>query len=106
MNRALRFTTEARTQLAQLEQSPALGGVLKQVRKALGYLQANTAHPGLKTHEFTSLSTPNHKVFEAYAQNNIPGAYRILWRYGPDEFDTRKKRTPVLTIIAILPHPK
>ena len=43
-------------------------------------------------------------AFEAYAQYNTPGAYRILWRYGPDEFDAKKKRIPVLTILAILPH--
>ena len=104
MNRALRFATEAKSQLAHLEQSPALNGVLKQVRKALGYLQTNPEHPSLNTHEFTSLSTKDYKAFEAYAQNNAPGAYRILWRYGPDEFDVKKKRLPVLTIFAIVPH--
>ena len=104
MNRALRFTTEAKSQLAQLEQSPAQQGILKQVRKALGYLQINPEHPGLNTHEFTSLSSKHGKVFEAYAQNNTPGAYRILWHYGPDECDARKKRVSVLTIVAIVPH--
>ena len=104
MNRVLRFTTEAKTQLAHLEQSPALNGVLKQVRRALGYLQTNPEHPSLNTHEFTSLSTKDCKAFEAYAQNNTPSAYRILWRYGPDEVDAKKKRVPVLTIFAIIPH--
>ena len=104
MNRALRFTTEAKTQLAHLEQAPALKGVLKQVRKALGYLQTNPEHPSLNTHEFTSLSSKDVKVFEAYAQNNAPGAYRILWRYGPDEFDASKKRIPIITIVSIVPH--
>lgn len=105
MHRALRFTTEARSQLAQLEQSPAQQGVLKQVRKALGYLQINPEHPGLNTHEFTSLSSAQGKVFEAYAQNNTPGVYRILWRYGPDELDSQKQRVPVLTVLAIVSHP-
>ena len=105
MNRALRFTTEAKAQLALLEHSPDLKGVLKQVRKALGYLQANPEHPSLNTHEFTSLSTKDYKVFEAYAQNDTPGAYRVFWRYGPDESDAKKKRVPVLTIFAITPHP-
>jgi hypothetical protein len=44
------------------------------------------------------------KIFEAYAQNNTPGAYRIFWHYGPDEI-TSKKRAPVITIVAITPHP-
>jgi hypothetical protein len=44
------------------------------------------------------------KVFEAYAQNDTPGAYRIFWHYGPDEV-VGKKRTPVITVVAITPHP-
>jgi len=104
MNRVLRFTTEAKEQLEQLSKTPALAGELKQVRKALGLLATNLKHPGLQTHEFTSLSTKAHKVFEAYAQNDTPGAYRIFWRYGPDE-SAGKKRAAVLTIIAITRHP-
>jgi len=104
MHRALRFTTEAKSQLAQIEQDPSLKGVLKQVHKALGYLQANTEHPSLNTHEFLSLSTKEFKVFEAYVQNNTPGAYRIFWRYGPDETGAKKKRIPVITVFAIVEH--
>jgi hypothetical protein len=105
MVRALRFSDEAKAQLAALEKSPATAAVLKQVRKALGYLQQNPAHPGLHTHEFTSLSTPERRIFESYAQNQSPGAYRIFWRYGPDEYDIRKKRIPVITIAFVIPHP-
>jgi hypothetical protein len=104
MLRVLRFTNEAKTQLAELETAPARTAALKQVRKALGYLQVNPAHPGLNTHEFTSLSTPERKMFEAYAQNQTPGAYRIFWHYGPDEHDAKKKRIPVITIASITPH--
>jgi len=103
--RVLRFTDEAKAQLAELETAPAKAAALKQVRKALGYLQMNPAHPGLNTHEFTSLSTPKRKMFEAYAQNQTPGAYRIFWHYGPDEYDAKKKRVPVITIASITPHP-
>jgi hypothetical protein len=42
-------------------------------------------------------------MFEAYAQNNTPGAYRIFWHYGPDEA-SGKKRIPIITIIAITRH--
>jgi hypothetical protein len=38
-------------------------------------------------------------VFEAYAQNRTPGAYRIFWCYGPD------KDKGDITITAITPHP-
>jgi hypothetical protein len=63
-------------------------------------LAENPRHPGLQTHEFRSLEhpfNPNDKVFEAYAQNRTPGAYRVFWCYGPANSE--------ITIIAITPHP-
>ena len=105
MQRKIKFTPTADEQLTALENTPSKAGLLAQVRKAIGYLEINPQHPGLQTHEFLSLTGANgEKVFEAYAQNNTPGAYRIFWHYGPDE-TKGKKRTPVITIIAITPHP-
>lgn len=97
---ALRFTRTAQETLENLEQNPSKSGLVKQIKKSLGYLQTNPRHPSLNTHEYTSIShpfNPEEKVFEAYAQNNIPSAYRIFWCYGPE------KRQ--ITIIAITPHP-
>ena len=95
---SLRFTDQANLDLDALENSPAFSKRLKSVRKALGYLQTNPRHPGLNTHKYTSLSGPNGEdVFEAYAENNTPGAYRIFWLYGPGK--------DAITIIAITPHP-
>jgi hypothetical protein len=105
MNRKLKFTPTADTQLKALEDSPSRAALLAQVRKALGYLESDPHHPSLHTHEFTSLAGVNgEKVFEAYAQNDTPGAYRIFWHYGPDEIKGRK-RTPVITVVAITRHP-
>ena len=105
MDRKLKFTPTADSQLTALENSPAQAAVLGQVLKALGYLEIDPHHPGLQTHEFTSIAGANgEKVFEAYAQNNTPGAYRIFWHYGPDEIKG-KKRTPVITVVAITRHP-
>ena len=75
-------------------------GLFKQVAKAIQLLLENPRHPSLQTHEFTSLEhpfAPGEKVFEAYAQQNTPNAYRIFWCYGPERGD--------ITIIAITPHP-
>ena len=75
-------------------------GLFKQVRKTLEYLSENPRHPSLNTHEYNSIPNPFHKdqkVFEAYIQNNTPGAYRVFWCYGPNQTD--------ITIIAITPHP-
>ena len=94
------FTLESDRQLRRLDESPAFKAETKQIKKALGYLMTNPRHPGLRTHPYRSLESPYHpaeKVFEAYAQNNTPGAYRIFWCYGP-----RKKQ---ITVLAITPHP-
>ena len=75
-------------------------GLFKQVVKCVELLQANPRHPGLKTHEYTSIEnpySPDTKVFEAYVQNSTPGAYRVFWCYGPKKAE--------ITIIAITPHP-
>jgi hypothetical protein len=105
MQRELRFTPTADAQLTALEKTPSKSALLKQVRKALGFLEIDPHHPGLQTHEFTSLSGAHgEKVFEAYAQNNTHGAYRIFWHYGPDEIKG-KKRVSVITILAMTLHP-
>jgi len=75
-------------------------GLFKQVHNTLELLQNNPRHPGLHTHEYKSMENPidkKQKVFEAYAQNKTPGAYRVFWCYGPGKKD--------ITIIAITPHP-
>lgn len=79
----LSFTREAASVLRKLEAEK--DPKLKKVRKTLGLLEINPRHPGLATHEFTSLSGPaGEKVFEAYVENRTPGAWRIFWYYGPD----------------------
>jgi hypothetical protein len=105
VQRKLKFTPTADKQYTALENAQSKVAIFKQVQKALGYLEVNPEHKSLSTHEFNSLTGANgEKVFEAYAQNNTPGAYRIFWHYGPDEI-ADKKRIPVITIIAITPHP-
>lgn len=112
----LRWTDEAASEYTRLkdkaeaaiERQPGKGrrkasrseGLFKQVHKCVSLLAENPRHPGLQTHEFRSLEhpfNPNEKVFEAYAQNRTPGAYRVFWCYGP--------ATSEITIIAITPHP-
>jgi hypothetical protein len=75
-------------------------GLFKQVAKTIGLLLANPRHPSLNTHEYSSLQNPygpDGKVFEAYAQNKTPGAYRVFWCYGAE--------TGQINILAITPHP-
>ena len=92
------FTPQADLDLREIENDPSKKDILKAVRKTLGFMETNLRHPSLNTHEFTSLKGPRgEKVFEAYAQQKTPAAYRIFWYYGPD----RKQ----ITIVAITPHP-
>ena len=105
MNRELRLTPEAARNLAELEASPAKAAIFKQVRKTLGLMETDLRHPSLNTHKYESIHGPNgEEVFEAYAQNKTPGAYRVFFVYGPDRVQG-KKRIAVLTIVAITPHP-
>ncbi len=105
MNRELRFTAVAAETLRQLEKDPHREGLLGQVRKTLGLLETDLRHPSLKTHEFVSLRGPGgEKVFEAYIQSRTPAAWRIFFSYGPDRVE-RGKRVPILTIVALTPHP-
>lgn len=105
MNRKLWFTNEAASQLQAMKETPASEGLYKQVCKTLGFLETNLRHPSLKTHEYESLTGKNgEKIWEAYVQNQTPGAYRIFFHYGPDMVK-KGKRVAVLTIVAITPHP-
>lgn len=75
-------------------------GLFKQVHKSIVLLVTDPKHPGLHTHEYSSIQNPysiKEKVFEAYAQNNTPGAYRVFWCYGPKRGE--------ITILTITPHP-
>jgi hypothetical protein len=107
MQRNLRFTPTADEHLKQIEATPALKGVLKQVRKTLGYLETDIRAKSLQTHKHNALSMRyKREIFEAYAQHDTPGAYRVFWHYGDDEIDKQGNRIAIVTIIAITPHPE
>lgn len=92
------FEPKAIEQLRILKNDSSRARILKDVMKALKFMGVNLRHPSLNTHEFRGVIGKNgEKVFEAYAQSNTPGAYRILWYYGPE------KNT--ITVIGIIPHP-
>lgn len=70
----------------------------KLIGKALVLLANDPRHPGLQSHEITSLSARyGQKVWESYLQNNTPAAGRIFWTYGPAKGD--------ITVIGLEPHP-
>lgn len=94
------FTRTAQQELDRLRDVPHAAGLVKQIKKTLGFLQSNPRHPSLQTHVFHSLEHPynsREKVLEAYIQQRTPAAYRLFWCYGP--------RKGQITVIAITPHP-
>jgi hypothetical protein len=92
------FSAAAATQLRQLEEDRGLAKRLKPVRKTIGRLEVDPRHPALQSHRFRSLSGPNgEEVFESYAEQDTPAAYRVFWFYGPEKGQ--------ITILAVTKHP-
>ena len=92
------LTDQAREQLHKLKRDKGLEKRYHSVKKAIQFLSANPRHKSLKAHEFTSLKGPKgEKVFEAYAEQSTPAAYRVFWYYGPGKNQ--------ITVIALTSHP-
>jgi len=92
------LTDQAKDQLNGLKTDRGLEKRYNAVKKAIRLLASNPRHKSLETHEFSSLKGPKgEKVFEAYAEQSTPAAYRVFWYYGPDKNQ--------ITVIAITPHP-
>jgi len=94
----LEFSDEAKDQILLLKKQKNFLAKYKVVSKTLGLMQHNLRHPSLNTHKFDEITSPiGGDVFESYAENKTPGAYRVFWCYGP--------KRGQLYIIAITPHP-
>ena len=94
----VRFTKKALETIEKLKNSPSDRGRYKAVVKSITLLSQDPHHNSLQTHSIHSIRGPaGQKVFEAYAQQKTPAAYRIFWYYGPDH--------AAITVFAVTPHP-
>jgi hypothetical protein len=94
----LDWTDESKNTYSLLKKDASQRKRYKAVKKTINLLAENPRHNSLQTHEYYSLKGPHdEKVFEAYAQQKTPAAYRIFWYYGPSQ--------GVITIVAITSHP-
>lgn len=94
----LEWTDEAKATYIRLKSNASQKKRYKAVKKTIRLLAENPRHSSLQTHQFFSLKGPNgEKVFEAYAEQKTPAAYRVFWFYGPSKGK--------ITIFAITPHP-
>ncbi len=93
------YTKRAKKDLDELKGDKSKKRILKAVIKSVKFLTQSPKHPSLKTHQYHSIAPvyPGQKVWEVYAQDKTPAAYRVFWCYGP------KKNQ--ITIISITPHP-
>jgi len=99
MKFSLRFTPTSEEDLRILKNSLNLAKRYNAVTKALRFLESNPHHPSLQTHPYYSLIGPHgEKVFEAYAEQDTPAAYRIFFYY------STQKRGEIV-VFAITPHP-
>lgn len=70
----------------------------RKVGKALTLLLSDPSYPSLRTHKHTAAFGPGgEELFGSYVEHRTPGAWRILWHYGPGG--------DVITVLAITPHP-
>jgi len=100
------WTDKAKETYNLLKNNASQKNRYKAVKKTLTFLASNPRHNSLQTHQYESLRGPDgEKVFEAYAQQRTPAAYRVFWYYGPDRKDENSKRIPVITVFAITSHP-
>ncbi|MBI5602383.1 MAG: type II toxin-antitoxin system RelE/ParE family toxin [Deltaproteobacteria bacterium] len=81
------YTARASKDLEELKRDKSQKKILKAVCKAIRFLAENPKHPSLQTHQYHSLLEiyPGQKVWEAYAQDKTPAAYRLFWSYGPSK---------------------
>ncbi len=94
----LEWTDEAMAAYNVIKSNPSDIVRYKAVKKTIELLASNPRYPGLRTHQYVSLRGPKgEKVYEAYAQQQAPAAYRVFWYYGPSK--------GMITILAITPHP-
>lgn len=92
------LSPRAKFEMEKISKNLSKKAIAKTVVKTLRFMKENLKHPSLRTHKFDNMKGSNgEEVFESYAQNHTPGAYRIFWFYGPDK--------SMITILAITPHP-
>lgn len=98
MRFVLELTETAEEDLIKLKKDAGLQKRYKAVSKSLILLEQNPRHPSLQTHSYHSLKGPHgEKVFEAYAEQDTPAAYRIFFYYGSPQGK--------IIIVTITPHP-
>jgi hypothetical protein len=94
----LGWNNKAKETYQLLKTNPSNKARYKAVKKTLLLLAQNPRHNSLQTHQYSSLKGPSgEKVFEAYAQQKTPAAYRVFWYYGAAKNS--------IMILAITPHP-
>jgi hypothetical protein len=68
------------------------------VAKCIYLLRLDPKLPGLNSKRYKSFDGRFDKpIWQSYAENRTPGAYRVFWHYGPEKDE--------ITVVAVTPHP-
>lgn len=96
---SVHLTAQAESDLADLARDTGLAKRLKAARKTIGLLEVHgPRYPGLQSHKYDSLQgARGDEVWESYAEQRTPAAYRVFWHYGPAQGE--------ITVLAITSHP-
>jgi len=95
----LLYNPPAFAELSRLSLEGSLKERGRAVKKALAHLERDPRHPGLHTHKLKGELCPHDgDVWQAYAENKRPGAYRITFCYPPGEANT-------ILVIDLMMHP-
>jgi hypothetical protein len=90
----LTYAVAAQKKLFELEKKHDEDHHYRAICKVLHWMKTDLHHPSLHTHKIRG---SQEEIFETYAENHTPGAYRIFWRYGEDR--------GTLCILSIEHHP-
>jgi len=103
----LRYAKSANKQFDDIQRKDAAKH--RKVVKCLRKLAEDPKQSGLNFHKYDSMLGPNgEEVWESYAENKAPAAWRVFWCYGPDERegnDPKGAVVKIITVVAITPHP-
>lgn len=102
MPHKLRFAPQVTALLKEMASGDANDlAKLKKINRALGWLETNPRHPGLNSYEYQNFSgvPAGVKVWHSYVENHTPSAWRVFWRYGPNEGSLS-----VITVLEVSPH--
>ncbi|WP_121648241.1 hypothetical protein [Mycetocola tolaasinivorans] len=92
------YSTACQREMDNLRESPQMRKKHRRVTLALEKLANDPWYPSLRSHKHVAVNDEEGAgVFGSYVEHHTPGAWRLLWRYGPGPRE--------ITVLGVGPHP-